>query len=186
MTTSDMAKRNAAARARGFRSYAQQRTFGASVRNRSELAALPPRAQRAREQTLDVLATARRDGTDLATAAQREGIAVDVVAFWARDVVTRRRGRWHVAASDRLFRPMYVYSAGQVVPVDVRGSLRASTVGRYHAAVQQYLNTGDDSRLRRLAGVTVGGVELETDLDVLDELARRGAFNFESIYRMVS
>lgn len=185
MATSNMARRNAAARARGFTSYGQQRRYSNVVRNRADLAALPSGAQRARQEALDVLAVARREGLDIAEAARRERVSLDAVTYWANDAIQRTGRNWSPTAADRLFRPMYVYSAGQPVSVDVRGSRTSSTIGRYHSAVQHYLNTGDASRLERLKGVAVGGVELETDIDVLDELARRGAFDFESIYRMV-
>lgn len=111
---------------------------------------------------------------------------MDAVRWWASPAVERRRNEWQVTPGDRLYRPMYAYSGGRVEPVDVRGSRVASTVGRYHSAVQRYLHTGDVSALARFAGTKVGGVELETDLDVIDEMARRGQFDFESIYRVVA
>ena len=80
---------------------------------------------------------------------------------------------------------MFVYSAGRTEPVDVRGDKVGSAIGAYHSAIQHYVNTGDSSRLAKFTGTSVGGVELETDLDVIHELARRGSFTFESIYRMV-
>lgn len=180
-----MSRRNALARERGFSSYAQQRRFGSVVRGRADLAALPPGARDARQRALDALAVARRGGLSLADAARREGSSVDSLRWWLGDAVTRSGRGWAPTTSDRLFRPMYVYSAGRAVPVDVRGSRVASVVGAYHAAVRRYLSTGDDSSLAKFAGKRVGGVELETDLDVIDELARRGEFDFESIYRMV-
>ena len=176
-----MSRRNALAQARGFASYGQQRRFSSNVDNRQALEALPPGAREARQDSLDVLAVARREGIDVATAAGRLGVSVDSVAWWAGNSL--RGGK--AAAADRMFRPMYVYSAGQVVPVDVRGSRVASTIGAYHSAVQHYLSRGDASRLGAFSGKRVGGVELETDLDVIDELARRGEFDFESLYRMV-
>lgn len=185
MAASNMSRRNAAARDRGFNSYAQQRRFSRDVSSREQLANLPPAAQQKRQAALDALAIARREGIALAAAAQRAGVSPETVAWWAGDTVTRTAGSHRVSAGDRLFRPMYVYSGGQSVAVDVRGSRAATKVGQYHAAVQRYLNTGDASRLTKFQGVKVGGVELEADLDVLDELARRGAFDFESIYRMV-
>jgi hypothetical protein len=179
-------RRNALARARGFASYAQQRRFSPDISSRSELAKLPPAARQAREAALDAVALARRTGFDVAEAADREGVPVEAVRWWAgEDVVSRKGGRWSAAPADRLFRPMYVYSAGRVTPVDVRGSRVASDIGRYHAAIQHYLHTGDASRLAKFKGRRVGGLELEADLDVIDELARRGEFSFESIYRLV-
>lgn len=178
-------RRNDLARRRGFSSYRQQRQASNIVRNRGDLANLPASAQRTRQQALDAVALARRERVDLAVAAEREGTTLDAVTYWAPSAIERSGKTWNVQSADRLFRPMYVYSAGAPVAVDVRGSRTATKIGRYHAAVQRYLNTGDASRLAKFRGVRVGGVELEADLDVLDELARRGAFDFESIYRMV-
>lgn len=186
MAASDMGRRNALARQRGFKSYAEQRKATRDISNRGDLAALPAAAQQARSDALDVIALARRDGINLATASRQLGVPTVAVTYWAADAIADGRRGGHATAADRMYRPMYVYSAGQAVGVDVRGSRTASTIGRYHSAIGHYLNTGDDSRLLRFAGQSVGGVELEADPDVIDELARRGRFDFESIYRMVS
>ena len=90
-----------------------------------------------------------------------------------------------MSAADRMFRPMLVYSGGDVVKVDVRGSRAASTIGAYHDAVRRYLVDQDPSGLAAMAGTKVGGVLLETDPAALEELDRRGELDFESIYRMV-
>jgi hypothetical protein len=186
MSGSDMGRRNALARERGFKSYAEQRSTSRAISRRDDLAALPAAAKQARSDALDVIALARREGIDLTSAAKQLRVPSSAVTSWAADAIADRRGGGHVTAADRMFRPMYVYSGGQAVPVDVRGSRTASIVGRYHSAIGHYLNTGDDSRLTRFAGQTVGGVELEADPEVIDELARRGRFDFESIYRMVA
>ena len=186
MAASNMGRRNALARERGFTSYSEQRRATRQITKRTDLHNLPAAAQQARADALDVIAVARRQGIDLRTAARREQVPLSAVSFWAADAIADKKGGWHATGADRMFRPMYVYSAGQAVPLDVRGSRAASTIGRYHSAIGHYLNTGDESRLARFNGQTVGGVELETDPDVIDDLARRGRFDFESIYRMVS
>ena len=107
------------------------------------------------------------------------------VRWWAPDAVVRSNGSLQVTSGDRMYRSMYIYSAGSAVTVDVRGSKVASLVGQYHAAIKRYLEHGDEAALLRFKGKMVGGFELEADLDVIDELARRGGFDFESIYRMV-
>ncbi|HUF97154.1 MAG TPA: hypothetical protein VMM60_03420 [Ilumatobacter sp.] len=180
-----MGRRNALARERGFSSYAQQRKFTPAMSSRTDLESLPPLAREARQRALDAIAVTRRERVDFAEATRREGTSPDSATWWLGDAVHRRGGRWQVAAADRLFRAMYVYSGGRMKPVDVRGSRTASSIGRYHAAVRKYLNTGDATALSPFLGKSVGGVELETDLDVLDEMGRRGEFDFESIYRMV-
>jgi len=181
-----MTRRHELAQQKGFVSYGQQRRFGRDVINRSSLQALPAGAQGVRQSSLEVLTLARRDGIDVATAADRQGVPVDAVRWWAGDAVARKGGRWWPTPADRLYRAMYVYSAGEATPVEVRGSRVASRIGAYHSAVQHYLRTGDGDGVAKFAGVRVGGVELETDLDVIDELGRRGEFDFESIYRMVN
>lgn len=181
-----MNRRNQLARERGFRNYAEQRRHDRNITNQIKLSDLPAKAQQQRHVALDALATARREGVSLEQASRREGITPQAVAWWTGDAVTRSGGTWQVTGADRLLRPMYIYSDGQRVHTTVRGSRIASDIGRYHSAVGHYLNTGDDSRLRRFRGVTIQGVELETDPDVIDDLARRGVFEFESIYRMVS
>jgi len=81
---------------------------------------------------------------------------------------------------------MVVYSDGSIVEVDVRGSRKASEVGAYHAAVGSFLATGDDSRVTRFRGRRVAGVTYETDPTVLEEMARRGQLDMDSIYQAVA
>jgi hypothetical protein len=178
-------RRNELARARGFRSYAEQRRFRRTVAGRADLASLPPGAQEARQAALDAVAVARREGISLADAARREHVPLSAVSWYASDAVSRRDGGWHVSAADRMYRPMTMWSGGELVPVDVRGSRAASLVGKHHAAIQQFLSTGDASALQALAGKRVDGMPLDTDPALFEELARMGELDFESIYRMV-
>jgi hypothetical protein len=80
---------------------------------------------------------------------------------------------------------MIVYSDGNVVEVDVRGSRKASELGAYHAAVSAFLATGDEEVLRQFERRGVGGYAYETDPTVLEEMARRGQLDMESIYQLV-
>ena len=185
MASSNMVRRNELARERGYISYAQQRKYGHHVSNRADLDALPAEARQARERALEAVAKARREGVSIDDAAFAS-IEPQAVAFWAPGAVTKSGNRWIVSTADRLYRSMYVYSNGAKRAIDVRGSKMASAVGRYHSAIGRYLATGDMSGLQSFAGARVSGVELETDPDVLDSLSRRGVFEFESIYRMVT
>jgi hypothetical protein len=124
-------------------------------------------------------------GLSLRDAAGLAGTTPEAVAWHAGGALEGRRGRAAATSGDRMYRPMVVYSAGDVVAVDVRGSRKASEVGAYHNAVRHYLDTGDEGPLRRFAGKTVAGVEYEADPDVLDEMARRRQLNVESIYQLV-
>lgn len=71
--------------------------------------------------------------------------------------------------------------------VPIRGLERASQVGKYWAAVQNFLQSGDDSALLRFKGKSVTDASGKrhlflTDLNQLDRLASAGVLSFESIY----
>ena len=54
--------------------------------------------------------------------------------------------------------------------------------GGHANAVKVYLGTGDVDVLLPFVGKKVAGVSLETDLDELDVLGRRGELDFVDIY----
>ncbi len=58
----------------------------------------------------------------------------------------------------------------------------ASMIARHWNALRAYLDFGDEGPLEQFDGVTVAGVELETDLDRIEWHAVRGDVSFESIY----
>jgi hypothetical protein len=71
--------------------------------------------------------------------------------------------------------------------IGTRDSRQASKAGKYSAAVQRYLQTGDDSALAQFRGkhivdATGKRVQLLTDLDELDRLGSAGVLSFESLY----
>ena len=71
--------------------------------------------------------------------------------------------------------------------VATRDSRQASKAGKHSAAVHRYLETGDDSALRRFDGqylIDSHGkkIPLLTDLEELDELGSAGVLHFESLY----
>ncbi len=125
----------------------------------------------------------RQDRADLASAARLAGTTPAAVDFYAGQAFG---DTGQLRGADRLLRPMRIYSAGESVVVDVRGSRVASIVGEYHNAVRAYLNQGDVTGLARFRGKRVAGLPLETDPDVIDEMARRGTFRFDAIYVMVA
>ena len=80
---------------------------------------------------------------------------------------------------------MRIHSDGRTIEVDVRGSSKASLVAAHHNAVQHYLETGDVGALDPFINKTVAGRRLETDPDVLDEMARRNSLDIDTIYQLV-
>jgi hypothetical protein len=68
--------------------------------------------------------------------------------------------------------------------IDVEDPYEASVLGSYWNAVRYYLDTGFDSSIMNLAYATVRGYRLEIDVAVIEEYARRGGFDFDSIYAL--
>jgi hypothetical protein len=98
-----------------------------------------------------------------------------------------KNGRYVAKSNDDLFRPVIVVSTKGPVEVATRNFREASKAGQHSSAVERYLETGDDSALRRFRGEHVidaegNKVALLTDLDELDELGSAGELSFESLY----
>jgi hypothetical protein len=97
-------------------------------------------------------------------------------------------GRYAARPYDHLFRVVIVVSESKgPVEVATRDSREASKAGKHSAAVQRYLETGDDSALRRFQGQHIidaqgNRVALLTDPDELDRLGSAGELSFESLY----
>jgi uncharacterized protein YaaR (DUF327 family) len=71
--------------------------------------------------------------------------------------------------------------------VALRDSRQASQIAEYANAVQKYLQTGDDSALRKLkrrsiTDATGKRVRLLMDLEEIDRLGSAGVLSFESLY----
>ena len=148
---------------------------------------MPNEVRARRDVALRTLSSMRAEPhLSLSAAAKREGTTPEVVRWFVGDTITKNRGRWRVQPADRLLRSMYVYSDGEIVSVSVRGSRKATELAHYHQAVRHFLNTGDGSSLAVFEGRKVAGRIYETDLDALEEMARRRQLDIESIYQVVA
>lgn len=155
-----------------------------AVKTKKQLESLTAKQQDVREKVLDALALSRRSGVPLDQAARSSGTNMAAVKFYASDAIEKTNGEWKPKRSDRLVRRMRTIGRGiGPTTVEVRSSKQATTLARYSNAVRQYLTgSGDDSLLTPFQGVVIGGVELETDVNVLLALANRGQLVFEAIY----
>lgn len=98
-----------------------------------------------------------------------------------------KNGRYVAKPNDHLFRPVIVVSDNGPVEVAIRNFREASLAGKHSSAVERYLETGDQSALRRLPRNYIidaegNRVALLTDLDELDRLGYRGELTFETLY----
>jgi|SRR5579872_5610032 len=98
-----------------------------------------------------------------------------------------KNGRYVAKAYDGLLRVVMVVSEDGLREVATLDSRQASKAGRHSAAVQRYLQTGDDSVLTQFRGkylIDAKGerVPFLTDLQELDRSGSAGILNFESLY----
>jgi len=121
-------------------------------------------------------------------ASRAVGISQTTFTDMARSALQKlSSGRYKPKPDDDLFRPVIVVSDKGLVEVATPSFREASIAGKHSAAVQRYLETGDDSGLRRLPRNYIidaqgNRVELLTDLDDLDRLGSAGELSFESLY----
>ena len=152
------------------------------VRGRADYERLTPEQREARHRAFDALHEMRERGLSLRAAAQEAGTTPRTVRRYAGDALTLERGRYRPAASDRIYQRMSVLSTEGLVDVDTRGSRVRSAIGRHWNAIKQFAATGDVHLLAPFEGERVGGVELASDPDLIEEYLRRGEIDIDDIY----
>ena len=105
-----------------------------------------------------------------------------------RRAIVKRRGRWIVRLN--LPRRMLLYSGGKAEVVTVGRFSSASLIGRYMAAVGQFLKSNDRKLLQPFVGQSVAEISgkafpLETNPNTLYRLASAGGETFEQVYRII-
>lgn len=128
-----------------------------------------------------------RDGVSLSKASKEFGIAPSTVVERGRAALRMKNRRYIATKSDRLLRIVSILSADGKNEIATRNSRQASLVGGHWAAVQRFLQTGDDSALLQFKGKRVidAGKKrylLLTDLKELERQAAAGVLSFESMY----
>jgi hypothetical protein len=130
----------------------------------------------------------RAERVSLRRASKEFGIDPDMVLRLGRSALRRQRNRNYVARkTDRVLRILSIVTPEGRRKIAVRDSRQASLLGSYWAAVQRYLQTGDDSALREFQGKKVTDASrkrhlLITDLSQLNTLGSAGVLSFESLY----
>lgn len=128
-----------------------------------------------------------RDRVPLSKAAKEFGIAPDVVVALGRPALRKRNGRYVATRNDHLLRMVNTLTVKGKEVHATRDSRQASLVGGHWAAVQRYLQTGDDSALLKFKGVKVTDASGKrhgflTNIEELNRLASAGVLSFESMY----
>lgn len=136
---------------------------------------LSPREKLSREKSLEVLSDMRRNHKSLTKASRDKGISIKSVLDNIR-AFKKVGNRWIPKAYDRISRVMAINEDGRIVSIEIKDSRTASKIGRYHNAVKKYLETGDDSELKKFEGMKIKDAQgnthtLETDTKAIDEIA---------------
>jgi hypothetical protein len=128
-----------------------------------------------------------RDRVSLTKASKEFGVEPSVVIQLGRPALRKKNGRYVATKTDRLLRVLIVLSTNGKKEIATRDSRQASLVGGHWAAVQRYLDTGDDSAVQRFKGKKVTDASgrrhaLLTDLQELVRQGSAGVLRFESMY----
>jgi hypothetical protein len=164
------------------------------IRNKRDRDRLGARQLDAWDRAGDALATARRrEDRSLARAARDEGTTVATIRKYYGPAVTRKgeRGWWRATEWDRAYRgEIHLLTESGDVLVEARDSRSRALASAYAHAIDDYRHQRDPDGegLRRFRGRRIGGHRLldDRDLDLIDELGRRGDPEWPDLYERVS
>lgn len=157
-------------------------------RTAKEFFAMPERSQDRWTRVTHVVSKMRTDAVSLRQASREFGLDPRTVLRLSRPALRKRaNGRYVAKGGDRLLRVLVVPTPEGLREVAMRDSRQASQLARYSAAVDRYLETGDDTALRkfrrkRITDASGTRIPLLTDLNELDRLGSAGVLSFESLY----
>jgi hypothetical protein len=173
-------------RAKGL-SKSQARGHPRSGEKHSSARTSTPRYDRRLEMGLKEM----RRGKSLKASARSAHVAPERLRNYATQtgVVQKERRRW-IVKDDHRPRQVQVFSGGRAHEITVAGYAEAELVGRYMAAVGEFLRTNDAANLRPFVGEWVNDTTgrpylLETRPNTLYRLHASGVEPFEQIYKIV-
>jgi hypothetical protein len=136
-----------------------------------------------------VISKMRADHVSLREASREFGLDPRTVARLGKSALRKHKnGKYAAKGRDKLLRILAVPSRdGGMREVATRDSQQSTLLGKYWAAVQKYLQTGDSSALEKFRGKHITDasgerVPLLTDLAELDRRGSAGVLVFETLY----
>ena len=138
----------------------------------------------ARTRALQAVAIARREGSDLTSAASQAGSSMDDIRMWAEDAVRSWSGRGHVAREDSIARLRPLFVEGGLEFLVVNGSMEAKRVERILDDQYRFIE-GNATRgdVKQHADITIAGRQVEADPDVLIAIGLAGDADVPESYR---
>lgn len=172
------------------RSNGHARTKILAPRTASQFFAMPKAFQDTWVRVTHVVSKMRSDRVSLREASHEFGLDPRIVTRLGKSALRKRTNGQYVAKrSDKLLRILVIPTPNGVREIAIRDSRQATILGKYWAAVQKYLQTGDSSALDKLRKYIIDAsgkrIPLLTDLAELDRLGSAGVLSFESLYAEV-
>jgi hypothetical protein len=130
----------------------------------------------ARARAAAALARARRKGWSLERASHDVGTTPRTARKYFPRQWQKKGGHWVPTKADREPRSMLLLTTRGYIPIVVRGSKKASELGRYNYAVTQFLRgkAHDPSWLAEFAGKSIAGHPYLTDPHAVFQLGHAG------------
>ena len=134
-----------------------------------------------------VISKMRSGRVSLRKAAREFSVDPDQVITLGRSALRKRNGRYVATKTDRLLRVLTILGSKGKKKIATRDSRQASLFGSHWAAVQRYLQIGDDAHLmkfndKRVVDASGKRHRLLTNLKELNRFASAGVLSFESMY----
>lgn len=138
---------------------------------------LTPKQKALREKSLSVLVQSRKTAKSPSKIAKQVGISFSTVQS-NTNAFKKVNGRWVAKKFDKIPRSMLLSEKGKLRSITVSDSRHAKTIGKYHNAVKQYLNTGDAQFLKKFAKKKIRDSDgkshsFETDPDTVQLINER-------------
>lgn len=148
-------------------------------------AKLPAAQKKARARALEAISLSRQ-GISPSKAAKQAGTTLATVRKYAVSAFEKKSGRLHVKKNDRLYRPpIKALTTEGMTKLTPQSSYQASILSRHAHAVDSAAR-GEIELLAKFEGINIDGHWLETDLDVIEDLAYQGQLDYEGFYQSVT
>lgn len=157
-------------------------------RTAQQLSKLTAESQNRWIRVTQAISKMRAHRVSLREASREFGLDPRVVSRLGKSALRKRSNGQYVAKpADNFLRLLAIPTPNGVREVAIRGSKQATQLGKYWAAVQKYLQTGNASALARfhrtrIADASGKNIPLILDTTVLDQLGSAGVLSFESLY----
>jgi hypothetical protein len=157
-------------------------------RTAKQLSAMTSESQNRWIRITQMISKMRADRVSLREASREFGLDPRIVIRLGKSALRKRKnGQYAAKPADNLLRVLAMPTANGVHEVAIRGSKQATQVGKYWAAVQKYLQTGNTSALAKFRRTHIRDasgkkIPLILDTGVIDQLGSAGVLSFESLY----